>query len=171
MRKVLIIDTSLLCVWLQIPGMEIGGSDDDKWDYNRVHEKIQSEISKSTILVLPLAVVIETGNHIAQATNNYDIAQKFSEIMKKAADETSPWAAFSEQIELWEAEELKNLAAQFPQSANQKISMGDASIVILGKHYQQKGFFVEFLTADAKLKSQEPSPPVLNTRRSSRKRN
>ncbi len=30
MRKVLIIDTSLLCVWLQVPGRETAGSDDDK---------------------------------------------------------------------------------------------------------------------------------------------
>ncbi len=98
MRKVLIIDTSLLCVWLQVPGMETGGSDDDKWDFKRVDEKIKSEIEKSTVLVLPLAVVIETGNHIEHATNTYNTAQKLADIMTKAADETSPWAAFSEQI-------------------------------------------------------------------------
>lgn len=171
MRKVLIIDTSLLCVWLQVPGMKTGGSDDDKWNFQRVDEKIKLEIEKSTVLVLPLAVVIETGNHIAQAQNNYQVAQKFAVIMTKAADETSPWAAFSEQVELWEAEELKKLATQFPQCASQKTSMGDASIVFLGQHYQKKGFCVEFLTADKGLKAQEPSPPPQTTRRSSRKRN
>lgn len=98
MRKVLIIDTSLLCVWLQVLGMETGGSDDDKWNFQRVDEKIQSEIKQSTVLVLPLAVVIETGNHIAQAQNNYQVAQKFAAVMTKAADETSPWAAFIEQV-------------------------------------------------------------------------
>ncbi|MEH1857694.1 MAG: hypothetical protein V7L21_06795 [Nostoc sp.] len=46
--------------------------------------------------------------------------------------------------------------------------MGDASIVILGWHYYQKGFHVEFLTDDDKLKSQEPPPPQPPTRRSSR---
>jgi hypothetical protein len=67
MRKVLIIDTSLLCVWLKVPGMESCGSDSDIWDFQRVNQKIQAEITQSTILVLPLAVVVETGNHIAQA--------------------------------------------------------------------------------------------------------
>ena len=70
MRKVLIIDTSLLCVWLKVPGMEICGSDDDRWDFERVDQKIQEEIAKSTTLVLPLATIVETGNHIAQARAN-----------------------------------------------------------------------------------------------------
>ncbi|WP_088240879.1 hypothetical protein [Calothrix rhizosoleniae] len=170
MRKVLIIDTSLLCVWLQVPGMETVGSDDDKWDFQRVDEKIQLEIEQSTVLVLPLAVVVEISNHIAQAKNNYDVAQKLAEIMTKATDETSPWAAFSEQIILWEADKLKNLAAQFPGWATQKTSMGDGSMVILGQHYQEKGFCVEFLTADKGLKAQEPSPLPQPTIRSNQKR-
>ncbi|MDJ0674032.1 MAG: hypothetical protein QNJ36_01300 [Calothrix sp. MO_167.B42] len=151
--------------------MESCGTDDDKWDFKRVDEKIQSEIEQSTVLVLPLAVVVEIGNHIAQAKNNYDVAQKFAEIMTKAADETSPWAAFSKQVKLWEKDELKKLADQFPQWASQKTSMGDASIVFLGQYYKQEGFCVEFLTADKGLKAQEPPPPPQLTRRSNRKRN
>ena len=67
MRKVLLIDTSLLCVWLKVPGMESCGYNNDVWNFQRVNQKIQAEIAISTILVLPLAVVVETGNHIAQA--------------------------------------------------------------------------------------------------------
>ena len=105
MRKVLIIDTSLLCVWLKVPGMEICGSDDDRWDFERVDQKIQEEIAKSTTLVLPLATIVETGNHIAQArAKQYETAEAFAKIMTYVADETSPWAAFSEQIVLWEAQ-------------------------------------------------------------------
>ena len=171
MRKVLLIDTSLLCVWLKVPGRETAGN--NEWDFESVNQKIQVEIAKSTTLVLPLAAVIETGNHIAQAkTANSKskriAAEKFAEIMTYAADETTPWAKFREQIVLWEEEELKNLAAKFPNQAVEKTSMGDASIVILGWHYHQKGFYVEFLTDDDKLKSQEPPPPQPPTRRSSR---
>nr|WP_242054913.1 AAA family ATPase [Nostoc flagelliforme] len=124
-------------------------------------------IDKSTTLVLPLAAVIETGNHIAQAkTANSEskriAAHKFAEIITYAADETTPWAKFREQIVLWEEEGLKELAAEFP---NQAV---ETSIVILGWHYHQKGFHVEFLTDDDKLKSQEPPPPQPPTRRSSR---
>ncbi|AFY49533.1 hypothetical protein Nos7524_3753 [Nostoc sp. PCC 7524] len=169
MMKVLLIDTSLLCVWLKVPGKEIAGN--DEWNFELVDKKIQEEINQGTTLVLPLATVIETGNHIAQAktnTNNkYPTAQKFAEIITYAADETSPWAAFRDQIVLWEAEELKKLASQFPTQAIQETSMGDASIVTLGLYYHHKGFHVEFLTDDDQLKSQEPPPPSPPTRRSS----
>ena len=172
MRKVLLIDTSLLCVWLKVPGKETAGN--NKWDFELVNEKILTEIEKGTTLVLPLATVIETGNHIAQAkTTNSDSKRitsgKFAQIMIYAADETSPWAAFREQIVLWEAEGLKNLAEKFPNQAVEKTSMGDASIVVLGwYYYQEKGFDVEFLTDDDYLKSQEPPQPQPPTRRSSR---
>ena len=172
MRKVLLIDTSLLCVWLKVPGKETTGN--NKWDFELVNEKILTEIEKGTTLVLPLATVIETGNHIAQAkTTNSDskriTSEKFAEIMIYAADEKSPWVAFREQIVLWEAEGLKNLAEKFPNQAVEKTSMGDASIVVLGwYYYQEKGFHVEFLTDDDRLKSQEPPQPQPRTRRSSR---
>ncbi|MFO5473129.1 MAG: hypothetical protein ACLBM2_04295 [Dolichospermum sp.] len=172
MRKVLLIDTSLLCVWLKVPRKETAGN--NKWDFELVNEKILTEIEKGTTLVLPLATVIETGNHIAQAkTTNSDskriTSEKFAQIMIYAADEKSPWAAFREQIVLWEAEGLKNLAEKFPNQAVEKTSMGDASIVVLGwYYYQEKGFHVEFLTDDNGLKSQEPPQPQPPTRRSSR---
>jgi hypothetical protein len=172
MRKVLLIDTSLLCVLLQVPGKETAGN--NQWNFELVDKKIQAEINQGTTLVLPLATVIETGNHIAQAkkntTNKYPTAEKFAKIITDAADETSPWAAFRDQIVLWEAEQLKELASQFPNQAIQETSMGDASIVILGWHYHHKGYDVEFLTDDDKLKSQEPPPASLPTRRSSRRK-
>ncbi|WP_211176482.1 hypothetical protein [Brasilonema sp. UFV-L1] len=124
MRKVLIIDTSLLCVWLKVSGMEVCGSDDNKWNFERVERKIEEEITKLTTLVLPLATVVETGNHIAQArAKQYETAQDLAKIITYAAEETSPWAAFSEQIILWEAEALKELAEQFPNLAKQKTSI------------------------------------------------
>jgi len=107
MRKVLIVDTSLFCVWLQVPGMEDCGTDNDKWDFLRVDRCIQEEKRKGTTLVLPLATLIETGNHIAQAKiKRRETAQALAKIMADAADETSPWAAFGEQLELWESDKL-----------------------------------------------------------------
>lgn len=65
MQKVLIIDTSILCVYLKVPNMEDCGPDNDKWDYNRVVRKINDEIINKSYLVFHLATLIETGNHIA----------------------------------------------------------------------------------------------------------
>lgn len=167
MRKVLIIDTSLFCVWLQIPGMEDCGTDKDKWNFQRVNNCIQEEIRKGTTLVLPLATLIETGNHIAQArTKRREIAQALATIMNYAADETSPWAAFGEQFEVWSSEKLKELAVEWPDKAAEKISIGDATIKKVGDFYAKKGYQVEFLTADEQLKAQEPPPKTQKKRRS-----
>jgi hypothetical protein len=58
MRKVLLIDTSLLCVWLKVPGKETARN--NEYNFEFVNEKILTEIEKGTTLVLPLATVIET---------------------------------------------------------------------------------------------------------------
>lgn len=167
MRKVLIIDTSLFCVWLKVPGMEECGTDNDKWNFQRIENCIQEEIRQGTTLVLPLATLIETGNHIAQArTKRRETAQALAKIMNYAADETSPWAAFGEQFEVWESEKLKELAAEWPDKAAEKISIGDATIKKVGDFYAKKGYQVEFLTADEQLKAQEPPPKTQKKRRS-----
>ena len=161
MRKAIIIDTSLFCVWLQVPGMEICGSDDNRWDFDRVNKLIEEKKTKGATLVLPIATLVETGNHIAQARiKRYETAQALAKIMTDAADETSPWAAFGAQFVLWNSEELKKLATQWPNLAAEQTSMGDATIKIVGQFYAEKGYQVEFLTADEQLKAQEPSPPA-----------
>jgi hypothetical protein len=77
MSKVLIMDTSMLCCWLQVPGKETCGTTKDKWNFHRVNAKIQEELAAHTTLVLPLAAIIETGNHIAQANGDrYSLAKK-----------------------------------------------------------------------------------------------
>jgi len=71
MKKVLIIDTSILCVWLEVPGMEPVGHHHDRWDKTRVEEKIHEEEQNKSTFVLPLATIIETGNHIAKGFGKY----------------------------------------------------------------------------------------------------
>ena len=113
MNKVLIIDTSILCVYLEIPGKDTCGSDKNQWNKQRVDDLLKKEEQNFTTLVLPLAAIIETGNHIAQAKGKrYEIAQALAEIILKAADKKTPWAAFTEQSVLWDAQALKNLAAE-----------------------------------------------------------
>lgn len=65
-KKVLIVDTCLACVWMQVPEMEVAGSSNDCWDYARVNKKIEAEVAAGALLVLPLASIVETGNHITQ---------------------------------------------------------------------------------------------------------
>ena len=46
MRKVLVIDTSVLCVWLKVPGKETCGPSNALVTYEMVSEKIEKEKKK-----------------------------------------------------------------------------------------------------------------------------
>lgn len=170
MRKVLIIDTSILCVWLDVPGKETCGPEDDRWDKLRVDAKIQNEIQAKTTFVLPLASIIETGNHIAQAAHSrYERGQALAELMRKSADSETPWAAFSQQSELWSQEKLRILADTWPGLANQRLSLGDATIKDVADFYAQTRYQVEILTGDQGLKAYQPAAPVDVPRRKQRR--
>jgi hypothetical protein len=171
MRKIIILDTSILCVSLQVPGKDTCGSDSDRWDRARVDRILQAEETEKTTFVLPLAVIIETGNHIAQASvRRYETALKLADIMKKTVDSQTPWAAFTQQSELWDADSLKQLADEFPELAKQNLALGDATIKRVAEFYARSGHEVQILTADAGLKSYEPSKPPLIPRRRKKKK-
>ena len=167
MKKVLIIDTSILCVWLAVPGKDTCGPDNDKWDKERVNVKIQKETEARTTFVLPLATIIETGNHISQAAHTRrERGAALAALMRKSADQQTPWAAFSDQSILWSSDKLKFLADTWPDLAMQKLSLGDATIKDVADYYAQMGYSVEILTGDRGLKAYEPSvPPEIPRRR------
>ena len=166
MKRVLIIDTSILCVWLDVPGMDNCGPDDDKWDKDRVEKKIEKEKADNTVFVLPLATIIETGNHIAQSAHSRrERAEALANIMRLSAAQQSPWAAFSDQSALWSPEKLTTLANTWPELASQKLSLGDATIKEVAEHYGQMGYSVEILTGDKGLKALQPAAPAPVPRR------
>jgi hypothetical protein len=166
-KNVLIIDTSILCVWLKVPGMDRCGSDNDPWDFQRIDKEITAHIDCDFTLVLPLASIIETGNHIAKANHSRrERATSLAEIMRKAADERTPWAAFRDQDELWSPDGLNRLAQQWPDLAAQKLAIGDATIKQVADYYTRMGLKVQLLTGDEQLKTYESmTPPSLQPRR------
>ncbi len=167
MRKVLIMDTSVLCVWLQIPGKSTCGSTTDPWNKDRVEQKIAAEETDATTFVLPLATLIETGNHIAHAAHSRrKLGEALADLMKKSADQQTPWAAFSAQETLWKIQNLKHLADRWPLLAEQRCSLGDATIRDIAEYYAQMNCRVEILTGDQGLKAYEPvTPPLIPRRR------
>ena len=151
-----------------MPGKTTCGSGSNQWNREKVDKLLQQEIEASTTLVLPLATILETGNHIAQAkSQRYETAQALAEIMAQAADERTPWAAFTDQSVLWDADGLKRLATAWPNLAVQKISIGDATIKTVAEYYAKLSCQVEILTGDEGLKSYEPivSVPIPRRRR------
>lgn len=166
MRKVLIFDTSVLCCLLKIPKKEIAGSANDRWDHDRIADIVKKGTRDKAVFVLPLATIIETGNHISQAASNRrEIALELAIMIGAAADAASPWAPFTDQADLWGAERLRRLANDWPDLATAKISIGDATIKDVAEHYTAAGFEVEILTGDAGLKAYEPIKTSITPRR------
>ena len=163
--KVLIIDTSILCVYLQVPHMDTCGPDQDKWDTERVKSKISDEENNGTTFVLPMATLIECGNHITQAAGGcYELAQALSSIIEQAANKTTPWAAFTDQSSLWSKKQLLALVENWPDHCS-TLSIGDYTIKDVAEYYAEMGRKVELLTGDAGLKSYEPRVAIEEPRR------
>ena len=165
-KRVLILDTSVLCCWLQVPGKAEAGPLNDRWNHDRIEVLLAQERAKDSTFVLPIATLIETGNHIAQAPRQrFERASSLAGYLREAADARSPWAAFTHQSQLWQAKNLRALADSWPQLATGGTSIGDATIKDVAEYYAKAGYFVEILTGDAGLKAYEPAQPVAIPRR------
>lgn len=165
-KRVLILDTSVLCCWLQVPGKDEAGPVDDRWNHARIAQLLENERKLGSTFVLPIATLIETGNHIAQAPGQrFERANSLAGYLKEAANAQSPWAAFTEQSSLWESANLRALAETWPALAVGGISIGDHTIKDVAEYYAQAGYFVEILTGDAGLKAYEPVKPANIPRR------
>ncbi|WP_267102559.1 hypothetical protein [Xanthomonas sacchari] len=164
--RVVVIDTSLMCCWLQVAGKETAGSGEDVWDYNKVDELIRNRVAAGATLVLPMATLIETGNHVAQAPHSrYEKATSLMEHLIRSVDSSNPWAAFGDQDGLWEADKIRELVIAWPALAAQRMSIGDATIKSVADYYSVAGLEVEIATADVALKAYEPRKPVVQPRR------
>lgn len=164
MKKVVIIDTSILCVWLRVPGKETCGPDGSRWTYDRVRDKIEEEVACGSTLIMPLATIIETGNHIAQsAGERYGLVEEFARHLEDAIDGKTPWAAFTQQSGLLAGDALKSMLGRWRETALSGQSLGDAMIVDVANCYA--AYPVEIFTGDEGLKAYEPRIPVMTPRR------
>lgn len=151
----------MLCCWLRVPGKETAGPSNDRWTPERIEELIERETQCKSTLVLPIASLIETGNHIAQASKHrYRCATALAECLADAADARSPWAAFTDQSVLWEPEQLRALSEGWPKLAEGGMSIGDTAIKDVADYYAKARYRVEILTGDQGLKAYEPVSPL-----------
>jgi hypothetical protein len=164
--KVLILDTSVLCCWLRVPGKDEAGPLSDRWNHARIEQLLNDERQQGSTFVLPMATLIETGNHISQAPEyRYECATALARHLRDATDATTPWAAFTEQSSLWDSDNLGTLADTWPPLAAGGTSIGDATIKDVAEYYAGAGFTVEILTGDQGLKAYQPVKPVPIPRR------
>ena len=118
--SIALIDTSVFCNIISVP----------KYDQNRaeIMEQLTALIEAGTILLLPMAAVLETGNHIAHCGGGQirrTTAQRFCKEVGKAIDGKAPWTP----TPFWEIDALRNWLREFPDKAMTGAGMGDLSII------------------------------------------
>lgn len=157
-KKVIILDTSILCVWLRVPGMDkIEKDGETKVTPADVENKISAETKAGCRIVLPLASIIETGNHITQIKGDpYNYINSFANLVHDSIDGRKPWDIFRNQSVLFSDEKLKELVDDWKKYGRQKLSIGDTSIKQVAEYYFDQGLEVEIYTGDSGLKAFEP---------------
>lgn len=124
------IDTSIMTNVLRIPGRCN--------DAERLQRELEQVIEAKEVLILPIATIIETGNHIAHIEDGNirrAIAEKFGEYLRKTAEGEAPWKLYG--IEM-DKEGLLYLADHIEEYAVREIGIGDMSIVYAYEQYKNK---------------------------------
>lgn len=162
MLSAIIWDTSVLDVYLQVPGKQTCGPAEELWDKPRIDQLVQQRAASGTLFVMPVAAILECGNHIAQASGDrFKLAGQLAQLILAVADGQAPWAAIADHEQLWSPEALRQLARDWPIHAAQKISLADLSIQRIARHYARAGFAVEILTGDRGLQALAPTVPTV----------
>ncbi|MDI4648040.1 hypothetical protein [Cohnella hashimotonis] len=156
-----IIDTSILCNIINIPHM------------NQNHREVIVELAllqedNQQTLILPLATIIETGNHIAHIADGNlrrERAQTMSELIKRTVNDQAPWTYFGQEFE---REDLLEISGAVVEHAVMEIGIGDLSIVQVYKKYKDivpAIGSIRIWSLDNHLKSYYEEMPAIRRRR------
>lgn len=120
MTAVCLIDASVFVEVLNVPVKA------------RHHLAIMAELAQRVqagdLLFLPMATILETGNHIGQNGDGRErraCAERFVDMVSKALDGQSPLLP----VNFLESHELRAWLSEFPDYAGRGIGLGDLSIV------------------------------------------
>lgn len=171
-HKVVIVDTCILLVWLKVPekGNETGNK---KLTYESIENYFNEEAAVGTNMMLTVACIIETGNHIAHikdGNSRYAAVGNFAQFIEEVASERkSPWMIYSNERDMWTKENIADLARQWKERREYKLSMGDASILKTAQALIATGQYnVDVYTDDQLLESSvlelNANPPCANYR-------
>lgn len=156
MNKLHIIDTNILCCYLQIPGKETVGSS-DIWNLEKIEEKINKISENNEGIVVPLPIMIELGNHIGheQCRDSY---LRFKELIRKTIDFQAPFHAFNEQRIFWEGKALLDIVEQWGgHFYSSDAGLADILILALASYFKTnlsgRRYEVEIWSADGGLNS------------------
>jgi predicted nucleic acid-binding protein len=120
--SVVIIDTSILVEILDLQGLAEHPE--------RTRDELERWIEAKATLLLPVAVIIETGNHIAQISGGRkrrSAAKEIITIVTDALNGDSPFAPTPS----FDVDELSRWLPRFEELATRGIGLADASLVEL----------------------------------------
>ncbi len=119
MRAICLVDTSVFVEILNVPFMAS--------QHSAITDQVALKINAKNSLFLPMATVLETGNHIGQigdGKNRRQCAERFVKQVQLAIDGNSPFKP----INFLEANDMRKWLAEFPNWVHQKRGLGDLSI-------------------------------------------
>lgn len=120
MSDIVIVDSSVLLNVLDIPGFN--------QDRNDVLEEFRLLVDAGDHLLLPMAAVLETGDHVADLSDGGErrrCAERFRDRIQEALRDEAPWTP----IEFPEPSQLAGWLADFPDRAMEKLGISDVSII------------------------------------------
>lgn len=120
MSSVCILDTSVFCALLRIPNMD--------QQHAEASRALRRFIGEGHSLLLPLAAIYETGNHVAQQGDGRQrraAAERFVDQVSQALSGASPFSP----TQIHQMEDVQDWLAGFPEDAMRGIGLGDRSII------------------------------------------
>lgn len=152
MTEVRFVDTSVLCDLLGVAGK--------CQQTDAVKEEMKELLAAGATLVLPIASVIETGNHIAQAGDGNarrECAKRFEAVLRLTLAGESPWilhaAAWSEELLEMLCDGVPNAGTFVDLAGQGRLGAGDLSILAERDLYSKRTAIknVTVWTHDAEL--------------------
>lgn len=121
MAGIYIIDTSVLLNILDVPGRN--------QDRDTVFATFEARIKAGSRFQVPIAVIVETGNHIARipgGNNRRGYAEKFCAMVEKALEGKAPWVV----TPIPDVGKIRKWLTDFPdQYAVRGFGIADRSII------------------------------------------
>lgn len=128
MNSICLIDTSIFLNLLNVPNRNASRE--------KVLQDFETYIEAGCTFLLPMATILETGNHIAQngdGNTRRAVAQRFVELVKSTFANEAPWRPMefpsTREISIW-LERFPDLAGQNKAPGRSEgTSFGDLSII------------------------------------------
>ena len=120
MPEVLLVDTSIFLNVLDVP--------DFNQNHGVVFDEFEALLETGARFLLPLATILESGNHVARIGNGTvrrRSAERIGREVREALDDRAPWSL----TPLPDRPLVADWLVSFPDAAMRGLSLGDHSIV------------------------------------------